>query len=292
MTGAPLQGLTGLIPDPQDIQDYMDEGVLESKAFDLDTDHSQWGSQNIGYSGTVPTQSPFTDLSVYDAGGSDEYEGWDYPVPGQALDRTPTNHSAVYPRGIIQPSWGDPDAYALASEQINMVHSLDQGGPKKFNQDQPSGHEDPVAWTADDYVAPNQSMLAGVPGQLKGANGYGEGRGNTSGGGGSNADPDQGYGVVNTLPEFNAGHSIRNVQHNTMHFDYTNTHGEQNEPFYGRHPVQQAQFDGPDSPYFQMGSIDGANVPYVIGYPSEYVQAPEPTVLPAPQQSEDVWTAY
>ena len=291
MAGAALQGLTGLLPDPQDTQDYMDEGVLESKAFDTNPDHAEYGSQNIGYSGTVPLQSPFTDLSVYDAGGSDEYEGWGFDEAGQVLDKTPTTHSATYPRGIIQPSWGNPNAWADVGEQINLVHSDDLGGPRKYNIDAPGGHEQQVNWTADDYLAPNENVLAATPGQLKGANGYGEGNGNSSGAGGSNADTTQGYGVPNTLEEFNTGHSIRNVQHDKMPMDYTNTHGEQNEPFYGRHPVQQAQFDGPDSPYYEMGDIDGANIPYVVGYPTAYVQAPEPTIL-APQQGEDVWTSY
>jgi hypothetical protein len=288
-----LQGLTGMLPDPQDTSDYMDEGVLESKAFELDSDHSEYGSQSVGYSGTVPTQSPFSSLSVYDSGGSDEYEGYEFPDPGASsdLDHTPTTHSATYPRGIIQPSWGNPDAWADVGEQINLVHSQDLGGVAKNIDRSPGGHEAPVNWTADDYLAPNQNVLAKAPGQLKGNNGYGEGRGNSSGAGGSNADPDQGYGVVNTMEEFNTGHSIRNVQHDSMHFDYTNTHGEQNEPFYGRHPVQQAQFDGPDSPYYEMGDIDGANIPYVIGYPTPYVQAPEPTILPT-QQSQDVWAAW
>jgi hypothetical protein len=294
MSGAALQGLSGLLPDPQDTTDTMNEGVLQSKAFDLNSDHSEWGSQDIGYSGTVPLQSPFSELTIYDAGATgDGYTDVDEPSgAGIEVDKTPTTHSATYPRGIIQPSWGNPDAWSDVGEQINLVHSEDLGGPKQYNGFQPSGREQPVNWTADDYLAPNQNILAKAPGQLKSwFSGYGSGRGNSSGAGGSNADPDQGYGVNNTLEEFNTGHSIRNVQHDSMHFDYTNTHGEQNEPFYGRHPVQQAQFDGPDSPYYAMGDIDGANVPYVIGYPTPYVQAPEPTILPA-QQGEDVWTSY
>lgn len=291
MAGQPLQGLTGLIPDPPETNQYMDEGVLEAKAFTPDEWHGEYGSQAVGYSGTVPIQSPFTELQVYDGGGTGDYEGWDYEWPTEQTDRTPTTHSATYPRGIIQPSWTDPDAWATVGQQINEVHSEDLGGPATFNQYQPSGREQAVSWTADDYLAPNTNVLASAPGQLKGNNGYGEGRGNSSGAGGSNADPDQGYGVNNTLEEFNTGHSIRNVQHDSMHFDYTNTHGEQNEPFWGRHPIQQMPFDGPDSPYFEMGDIDGANVPYVIGYPTPYVQAPEPTIIQA-QPSEDVWVSY
>jgi len=291
VSGAPLQGLSGLYSDPQDTQDYMDEGVLESHAFELDPDHSEYGSQSVGYSGTVPTQSPFSQLTVYDAGETgDGYSGMEYPVGGMETDRTPTTHSATYPRGIIQPSWNDADAYATVGQQIQDVHAEDLGGVRKYVGRSPGGHESPVDWTADDYVAPNHSILATVPGQLKGAHSYGTGRGNSSSAGGSNADPDQGYGVLNTLPEFNAGHSIRNVQHDKMPMDYTLLHGEQNEPFWGRHPVQQMPFDGPDSPYYEMGSIDGANIPWEgrIGYPTPYQQAPEPTIVPA-QPSQDVW---
>jgi hypothetical protein len=293
ISGAPLQGLSGLYSNPQDTTDYMDEGVLEAKANELDSEHSEYGSQSQGYSGQVPLQSPFSSFSIYDAGGTGDYEGWDYPVGGMETDRTPTTHSATYPRGIIQPSWNDPDAWATVGQQISDVHQEDLGGVKKYLANAPGGHESPVNWTADDYLAPNQSILAHVPGQLKGANGYGEGRGNSSGAGGSNADPDQGYGVVNTMTEFNTGHSIRNVQHDKMPMDYTNTHGEQNEPFWGRHPVEQAQFDGPDSPYFDMGGIDGANIPWEgrIGYPTPYVQAPEPTIVPQ-TANQDVWTNY
>ena len=292
-SGTPLSGLGGMYADPQDTSDVMDEGVLEAKAFTLDPEHSEYGSQSVGYSGTVPGQSPFSDLSIYDAGGSGEYEGWAYDVGGQETDRTPTTHSATYPRGIIQPSWSDPDAYATVGEQINEVHATDLGGVAKYIKRSPSGHEHPVSWTADDYAAPNDGVLAKAPGQLKQSLGYGSGRGNSSGAGGSNADPDQGYGVVNTLSQFNTGHSIRNVQHDRLGFNYTNTHGEQDVPFYGRHPVQQATFDGPDSPYFEMGNIDGGLIPWEgrIGYPTPYVQAPEPTIVPA-SQGEDIWTSY
>jgi hypothetical protein len=223
----------------------MDEGVLEAKAFTL---NPGWGNAQYG---------------------------------GVILDETPTTHSATYPRGIIQPSWDNADAWADVGQQIMAVHDQDLGGPQTFNQRQPGGREQPVDWTADRYEAPDQTIQATVPGQLKGANGYGTGRGNSSGAGGSNADPVQGYGIVNTLEEFSRGWSVRNVQHDKLGFDYTNLHGEQQEPFFGKHPIQQMPFDGPDSPYYAMGDIDGANIPWEgrIGYPTPYVQAPEPTII-------------
>jgi hypothetical protein len=177
---------------------------------------------------------------------------------------------------------------------MQQLHGTEQGGSIMFNRNDRTGHEEPTNYTTDDYVAPNQSMLASVPGQLKGANGSssgmlgggGSGHGNA---GGSAADPDQGYGVVNSLPEFNAGHSIRRVQHDHMPWDYTLLHGEQSVPFLGRHEiVGQANFDGPDSPYYGQGNISGGLIPWEgrIGDPTEYVQPPEPTVLPA-NQSDD-----
>jgi hypothetical protein len=286
---APLQGLTGLYADPQDTTDVFDEGVLEAKANALDPDHSDYGSQYLGYSGTVPAAVPFAGQEVYD--GYDpamvnQFGGMSYPVAGFPLDSTPETHVSPYPRGIIQPSWGDPDAYARAGLQMQDLHNLDMGGPRLFNGHAPPGHEEVTHYTTDDYVAPNENYLsADVPGQLKG------GRGNSAGGyGAGNADPTQGYGVLNTMEEFNAGHSIRRVQHDSVHFDYTNTHGEQSVPFYGRHPVEQMPLDGPDSPYYEQGSIDGANIVWEgrIGDPTPYVQPAEPTIAAA-VPSSDVW---
>lgn len=295
--GMPLQGLQGMYPDPQDTTDVMDEGVLEAKANVPAQEHGMYGSQAIGYSGTVPLESPFADVSVYDAGFSGEgYTGIDFPESLQAgQDLTPTSHTAPYPRGIVQPDWGNPDAYEMVGDQMVALHQPDAGGPGVYNRFQPSGREQPVNWTADLYPAPNQSMLSRVRGQLQMLfAGTSAARGNSSGAGGSNADVDQGYGVNNTMEPFNTGHSVRNVQHDNMHFDYTNTHGEQHVPFPGRHPIQQAQFVGPDSPYFEMGVNTGGQVPWEgrIGYPSEYVQAPEPVILPAQADTSDVWTSF
>jgi hypothetical protein len=83
---------------------------------------------------------------------------------------------------------------------------------------------------------------------------------------------------------------MRYVQHDKMPQDYTNTHGEQDTPFWGRHPVQQMPFSGPDSPYFVMGDIDNANTPWEgrMTDPSPYMQPAEPTIG-APPAQEDVW---
>lgn len=294
--GQPLQGLQGMLPDPQITDQTYDEGVLEAKANEPASEHGEYGSQAIGYSGTIPLESPFANISVYDAGFGDEYKGIEFAEPLRAgQDLTPTSHTAPYPRGIVQPDWGNPDAYEMVGDQMIALHQPDAGGPGVYNRYQPSGREQPVNWTADKYAAPNQSVLQKVTGQLRMLfAGTAAGKGNSSGAGGSNADVDQGYGVNNTLEPFNTGQSIRNVQHDSMHFDYTNTHGEQNVPFPGRHPIQQAQFAGPDSPYFEMGMNQGGQVAWEgrIGYPTAYVQPPEVTVLPAQQPSEDVFTSW
>jgi hypothetical protein len=286
---APLSGLTGLYaPDPQDTTDFMDEGVLEARANEPAEDHGHYGSQSLGYSGTVPDASPFSGMPVYDGWGydeADEYGGRGFPGRGLPIDQTPTSHKAPWPRGIRQFSNERPNELAEAGEQLIALHSPDFGGPRFLVGDDPTGHEEPSHYTTDRYDAPNENYLSpDTPGQLKGT-----GFGNSAGASGhGNADPTQGYGVLNTLPEFQMGHSIRRVQHDSVHFDYTNTHGEQDVPFMGRHPVQQMPLDGPDSPYFEMGNIDGANVPWEgrIGDPSPYEQPAEPTIGEAPVSND------
>lgn len=288
---APLSGLSGLYSDPQDTTDSMDEGVLEAKAVTLSPEHGQYGSQHLGYSGTVPLESPYGPSLVYDGwspADADEYGGTGFPVPGFAYDQTPVTHSSPYPRGIIQQSWDSPDAVAAVGTQLNQLHGPELGGTKLYLGHAPAGHEELTDYTTDMYIAPNENYLSSdVPGQLKGSGNFNSGGGTLGG----NADPTQGYGVLNTLPEFNSGHSIRRQQHDTVHFDFTNTHGEQNVPFYGRHPVEQMPLDGPDSPYFAQGSIEGGLIPWEgrIGYPTPYQQPAEPTIVQAPSDSADVW---
>jgi hypothetical protein len=286
---AGLTGLTGLQrlqPDPQIEGETFDEGVLEARsAGPVNPEHSEYGSQSYGYSGTVPDASPFSGMPVYDGWDPDVgYSPRGAPALGAPADRTPNSHRAPYPRGIIQQSWDDPDALARAGTQVAELHDVDLGGPGFYNGHAPAGHEEPTRYTTDRYDAPNDNVLdADVPGQLRAAGSAGRG-----GYGGGNADTTQGYGVLNTNPEFKMGHSIRRVQHDSVPFDYTNTHGEQDVPFMGRHPVQQMPLDGPDSPYFEEGSIDGANIPWEgrIGDPSPYAQPAEPDMGTAPKGND------
>jgi hypothetical protein len=289
----PLQGLTGLYSDPQDTGDYMDEGVLEAKHNDLDPEHGQYGSQSVGYSGVVPTENPYGPFPAYDGWAfNPDYSGMDYNVYGAPDDMTPDKHIAPWPRGIQQPSYDDPDAYVLVGEQLQALHGENMGGVYFQIFNSPAGHEEATNYTTDNFLAPNENYLAPeVPGQLRPGYGYGGGRGGVGNAGGSNADPTQGYGVLNTMPEFNTGHSIRRVQHDRMPWDFTNIHGEQDVPFPARHPVQQNQLDGPDSPYYEQGNIDGANIPWEgrIGDPTAYQQPAEVTVAPAMTSSPDVF---
>lgn len=280
---AALKGLSGLYPGTDDTTDYMDEGVLEAGANPLVSGHSQYGTQSDGYSGTDPTASPYSGQAVYDGyseADAAQFASRHFYLPGTVLENTPVTHASPYPRGIIQASWGDPDALARAGMQVNEVHSSDFGGPQFFTANDPAGHEEPTDYTTDRYDAPNMNNLdPNVPGQLRS-------------GGNSNTGKDttQGLGELNSLPEFQMGHSIRRVQHNRMPWDFTNTHGEQDVPFLGRHPVGQMPFDGPDSPYFQMGDIAGNQVPWEgrIGYPTPYEQPVTPTIAPN-TNTPDVW---
>src|SRR6185312_3914795 len=283
-----LQGLGGLYSDPQDLTDHMDDGVLEAKANTLNPEHGEYGQQHMGYSGTVPDENPFGPLAVYDGwtyGDTLQYGGTGYPVPGEYQDTTPVTHVSPYPKGIIQQSWDDVNALARYGEQLNALHGPGLGGSQFYNMHSPAGHEEKTNYTTERYDAQNENYLdPNVPNQLRAAG--------SDSGIGPHADTTQGYGELNTLPEFQMGHSIRREQHDTVHFDFTNTHGEQQVPFYGRHPVQQMPLDGPDSPYFEQGSIDGANIPWEgrIGYPTPYVQPAEPTIVAAaPGASADVW---
>jgi hypothetical protein len=286
---AALQGLKGLYADPQDTTDVMDEGVLEAKANPIASDHSQYGSQSEGYGGTVPSQSAYNNLAVYDgydAADAAEFPGKGFNVPGDELDATPVTHVAPYPKGIQQISWDTPDGATLANIQMQELHGEDFGGVALNVGHAPAGHEEIAHYTTDRYTAPNENVLSSdIADQLRGSGDAG-----LTGTNGGNADTTQGYGQLNSLQEFQAGHSIRRVQHDTVHFDFTNTHGEQQVPFAGRHPVQQMPLDGPDSPYFDQGDIDGGNIPWEgrIGDPTPYEQPAEPTIVAATDET-DVW---
>jgi hypothetical protein len=173
---APLQGLTGLYADPQDTSDTYDEGVLEARAFTLDADHGTYGSQSLGYQGTVPSESPYAGMGTYEAGFSDEYETRGEPAPGRITDRTPDTHRSPYPRGIIQYANDDPDGLATAGKQMRDLHGPELGGTTYYVLNSPAGREEQTHYTTDRYDAPNDSYQATVTqGQLKAAGDAGRG---------------------------------------------------------------------------------------------------------------------
>lgn len=314
---ASLKGLSGLYPDPQDTADVMDEGVLEARASSnpFGAEHGQYGEQSHGYSGSVPVQSPFSGLAVYDGydpayaaeygmGGQVAENKYGLLTPGMEYDETPTTHASPSPRiGLSSMiSWDNPNGAAEVGVQGQQLHGPDFGGVEFNLLHDPTGREEETNYTTNSYIAPNENYLSpDVPGQLKGSHFTGAGAGGAGaggshtggGGGGSNADTTQGYGVLNTMPEFNAGHSIRREQHDRMPWDFTATHGEQDVPFYGRHPVEQMPLDGPDSPYFEQGDISGANIPWEahIGDPTVYAQPVEPSVNSQPLPVADYYPA-
>lgn len=281
---APLPGMYGDKP-PQ----VTDQGVLEAHSIGKpdpshghfgDTSNQSWPSAfGTGYDGTQ--YGP-------------DIENGDYPEfnqGGHKMDATPTTHQAPYPRGIIQPDLETPGSYAsaatLLSEQRKRLHGVALGAARYLNRFAPGGREMPVDITIDRYAAPNANLLSSnVPGQLK------------QGNNGAGRDTTQGYGALNsTSEEFNTGHSIRIVQHDTLHFDRSLDYAPP-QPFWGRHEIAQSRFDGPDSPYGPVLGNSSTEQQIVwegrIGTPTAYQQPPEPAVNQSEinDGSQDVWPYY
>jgi hypothetical protein len=284
---APLAGLSGLYGIENQATGVTDAGVLEAHAAPgtPDSTHATPGDSagqlypagfGVGYNATAyPTE-------ISRNGQTGEF----YEASGYELDETPSTHSAPWPRGIVQDSYETPGMLAVVSEQIGIPHAIDQGGPSAFNENSMVAHAEPTNYTTDRYDAPNTNILASnIPGQLRGAG--------TGGGGQASKDVDQGYGQLNTLDEFQRGHSIRRVQHDSLVFDYTALNGGK-RPFIPRTDLGvQPAFDGPDSPYNEIqGGISGANLPDRTGgatFPTPYEPIPDPTVAPSYANDDDVW---
>lgn len=279
---APLAGLTGISGQDTPAQ-VTDEGVLEAHSIGaIDPGHAQYGSDvneswpaayGLGYQGSQ--------YGVDVSQGQVPY----YDQPGRPLDSTPSTHQAPYPRGIIQPNLEQPGSYAETATDLAIqrdeLHSQDLGGPGVTNRNSQTGKEIPSHYTTDRYDAPNQTMQAPIPGQI--ASTFGTGRDTGPGG----------YGQLNSTDEFQRGHSIRRVQHDGMPWDRSLDYAPP-QPFWGREIIQEATFDGPDSPYGQvMGDTStGQQVVWEgrIGNPTSYVQPPEPAINQAPSYTGgDVW---
>jgi hypothetical protein len=286
---AGLAGLSGLYGVENDATGVSDEGVLESHAAPgtPDTSHATPGDSSgqtypagygLGYHGTAYPQEISTE---------DRQTGEFYDAMGVDQDETPNTHSAPWPKGIIQDSYGETGQLSTASEQMSIPHAINRGGPQAYNQFSPTGREEPTNYTTDRYDAPNTNILAdGVPAQLRGSG--------AGGGGQAGKDTSQGYGQLNSIDEFTRGHSIRRVQHDPLHFDYTALDGGE-RPFIPRPPLGvQPSFNGPDSPYNDVqGGIGGSFQPDRQGgatFPTASVPIPDPTVAPSYVNEEDVWS--
>lgn len=286
---AALAGLSGLYGVQNDATGVSDEGVLESHAAPGtpdkihaipgdSADQSYPAGWGVGYKATAYPQEISTE---------DRQTGEFYDAVGVNQDETPTVHGTPWPRGIIQDSYENTGMLAVAGEQMNIPHAINQGGPEAYNQFSQVGRESPTDYTTDRYDAPNTNVLAtNVPGQLRGAG--------MGGGGQASKDTSQGYGELNTIDEFTKGHSIRRVQHNPLHFDYTALDGG-DRPFIPRMALGiQPTFDGPDSPYNDVqGGIGGSFQPDRQGgatFPTASVPIPDPTVAPSYIDAEDVWS--
>lgn len=251
-----------------------------------DTSGQVWpAGYGVGYKG----QGTYESTGVL--GEFSEVPGADYGDLGGALDYTPSSHGGLWPRPeATNISTLTPDtSLPLVGIQAEYLHGKEQGGSIAFS-DAPGGHEEPTNTTTDRYDAPDESFLRKATGQLRGLIG---GIGAPSGGSHlGQADVDQGYGELNTLSEFQGGHSIRVVQHDTMHFDQTGLRNAEEGVWLGKHPVgTQMQFDGPDSPYGVQGNSQGNFGPEVRGYPTEYASPPAPTVLPSTTYGADVFAS-
>jgi hypothetical protein len=272
---------------------YIDEGVEEARAAPgtPDSRHAYPGD-------TSGEEYPAGFGAGYQAGtyypeqenrGEYDYPGVCFYDPGVPLDQTPSGHGGAYPRPLATMySTVTPDDFAIVGEQMTELHCRDLGGPRVLNQRAPGGREAPVNVTADRYESPAENNLQRTHGQMRHP---GTGSAGGSGGHLGAADVDQGYGELNTDPEFQHGHSIRVVQHDRMPWDFSILRGSEGT-WLGKHPIMETRFDGPDSPYDMAGLPNRLQVAEKRGYPTEYVPPAEPTVLPAPagDSGTDVWT--
>jgi hypothetical protein len=298
---ARLAGLTGLYgPQSQAAAGYRDEGALQAyeqgvqyqgaHAKPGDTAGQTWpAGYGLGYSGQgTYSDNPSGQLAEFNDTPDAQYVL--IADPEAAIDRTPSTHGGLWPRPEMREfTTLEPDKAAVAGVQGRLLHAYNQGGVKAFI-DGAAGHEEETTWTVDRYESPDDVAM--------GRNSLDQTRVMGGGAGGAQtgaADVMHGYGQLNSNPEFQHGHSIRNVQHDTLHFDHSLGNGtEQEGTWLPRMPVGTATtFDGPDSPYgLSGGNRTGLMRAEKRGYPTEYTQPPSPTVQRiAPGPQADVWAS-
>lgn len=247
---APLAGLTGLYGPADNVPHGTTGRDASNWGTPADKRHSTPGdsSKELSYAGTAYGQDD-------DLLGGREWESAP-PASDVILDSTPDVHSAPYPNGI------EHDLVEAAA-QMRILHGLDLGGPEQRNR---TGTPYPFTVDAGFHDSPNESALStSVPGQLRSGS----------------KDVSQGYGQANS-GTFGLGHQFRRWFKDNIPLDRTGVMPDE-RPFYGKHPVWQARFDGEDSPYAQSGdtSINMGMSDSQYGDATPYEQPPDPTVQPA-----------
>jgi hypothetical protein len=298
-----LSGLTGLYGD----LDTAPAGTIDEGAYQVyeqgtpDPSHAKTGDTS-GQEWPAGYGEGYSGQGTYAENESGQLAEWattagiatfnDSPDEG-AIDKTPSSHGGQYPRPEADKiSTIYPDTLAVVGQQLRLLHGNDQGGVRAFTRNSPGGKEAPTDTTVDRYDAPNVNSLAKLTGAQR-ATGYPGMGGNGGGQHLGTADVDQGYGELNSHPEFQAGHSIRIVQHDEFPFDHTGLGDAAEGSWYGKHPLGTAQsFDGPDSPYGADGDTKrDQQRPEIRGFPTEYIQPAPPTVRSTPVLAVDVWAS-
>lgn len=250
---APLAGVTGLYGPP--------EGP-----------HGQTGRDPSNWGGPADRRHAIPGDSSHERPYGGTSYGQDAELPAEVIygaptgeqgDMTPNVHSAPYPAGITH----DP---LVAAEQMRLLHGRDLGALDVLEDGIPY----PVHVDSGRYDSPNQSILARqTAGQLR------SGPGST--------DVDQGDGTEQGYG-FAFGHQFRRWFGDPVPRDWSTLNAGE-RPFYSKHPVWQARFDGPDSPYYGAGdtSIDMAMGDTPVGYATPYLQPPNPTMAATTEQTSE-----
>ncbi|MGH2866766.1 MAG: hypothetical protein ACRDNK_04240 [Solirubrobacteraceae bacterium] len=240
----PLAGLTGLY-GPTDNQPH--GGTVR--------DPSEFG---VPVDARHASTDRYTDEHAYAFGVYGQQvdaQPWEFSTSdsGYVWDKTPVSHAAPFPRGAEQD-------LSLVGEQSAQLHGLELGAStRRASAPTPN----PFHITAGRYDSPNETVLAPTPGQLH-----------------NGKDTVQGSGLPNGFG-MDHGRQFRRTQTDRMPFDITGVAGGGDRPFYGKHPVWNNRYDV-DSWYGAQGDTsEGMSLGETpTGYPTPYVQPPDPTISP------------
>lgn len=253
MATTPLAGLTNLYGgrNPEEPR-----GVTGRPASDwgtsADSRHAQPGDTAHEKNTRGTSYGPDTGVPVY---GTESITA--IAPGGFVYDHTPTSHAAPFPAGLQQ----DLTVYA---EQSRALHGNELGASIRHTL-APTPY--PEHFDSGRYDSPDETDLAGsLPGQLRS--------------GQAAKDRAQGFGTANNYG-FSLGRQFRRWAKDPIPLDRTGVISNE-RPFWGKHPVSMARFDGQDSPFAHQGdTTKGMNIaPTPVGYSTPYVAPPNPTVLP------------